>query len=86
MLIRLSILIVVASLITSALWPLERLFVFAVVLAVALPLFWVHGEEREPLLSSARPSKDNVVELDDYRRRKNSEKKKGLGQKNSERS
>ena len=81
MLIRLTTLIAVAALITHALWPLERLSIYGIVIAVAIPLFWVRGEGSKRSPETSHPLQDNVVQLDDYRRRKSAEKKKGEGQK-----
>ena len=80
--IRLTALIVVASLINHILWPLEPIYIYGMVVGVAIPIFWFRFEGSISSQSVSPPKENKVIQLDDYRRKKKADKQKGAGQKN----
>ncbi len=80
MLIRFIAVIVLATLITNALWPITHLHVYGIVVLVGLGIYGLHyfGWFKLPQNSKPPSSSDDekVVSLDEFRRKKQQEAKK----------
>lgn len=77
MLIRVTALIVISSFVSYWLWPLERIYIYGIVLGVALLIFGLPLLKPFPKKPSDPPHprrRNNVVQLDEFRKKKEAEK------------
>lgn len=69
--LRLVAWVVIASSITAFFAPLDRVYVYGIVLGIGLPLFAMQPPFKKPKPSPQKSA--NVIHLEEYRRKKDQE-------------
>lgn len=72
---RLLAVILIATSITQLFSPLERFPIYFIVISVAIPIFAIRLESEKSSPVPSKPEQNKVVELEEFRRKKDQEKK-----------
>ena len=68
---RLIAWVLIASALTAWVAPIDRFYVYCIVIGVGLPLFALRLDFKKPKPSPQKPA--NVIHMEDYRHKKNQE-------------